>query len=426
MVTASAFNKIIPQETSRGIGEPRVSGYTVVIGGESSPTPLGASSIEGAGSRSPLEPRGGLERGLAGVVGAEAERSEAEGYLEPEAKVPSTLRNHEQLPCKEKRPEDVCGRQIITAICPEGHRFAKALFCGREWCPKCRDKTQLRRVSRWLPKVMQMKSMGYWVITFPLEVRSFMRSKKSLRTMSKKVREAMKELGYSRGLIRYHYFGEKSTRYHPHLNILVDGGYLEEEQLERQKDYLRRRIFKRSMAKALGKDLDINYHYRTSPGKIYHSLKYVCKASFLARNWDNELAEELFGFRNCNYWGQWNEPPKWSVKGKDKKLEASIALGSNRCPLCGQKLKWGKEILPIALIMNGSAIEVAAGYYVLPRIKSPPAWLKAPKPEVELTADEKMRLFLIRQERRGKPISPPLLKRIKLTDFERKWFGLHN
>ncbi|GAI74251.1 unnamed protein product, partial [marine sediment metagenome] len=97
--------------------------------------------------------------------------------------------------------------------------------------------------------------MGYDVITFPLEVRVIMRNPSVLALKAKQARKAYREWGYQKVFDRWHYFGKNGEKYHPHLNVLYDGGYLSEELLAKKKDLIRRKLLPRSIAKRIKKDL---------------------------------------------------------------------------------------------------------------------------------------------------------------------------
>ena len=359
MAKASTL-KIIPQETSRGIDEPRVSGYTVVIGGESSPTPLGASSIEGAGSRSPLEPRGGLERGLAGVVGAEAERSEAEGYLDTIANVVTST----GLPAK-------CPGYFVVGQCENGHRFAKELYCGREWCPVCGEDespAHMRRFARWVGKVQQLRTVGYLVFTLPEEVRSRYRSKAKLNELTKRVTGGdksrriegmLKGMGFDRGLARWHWFGETPGKWHPHLNVIVESGHLTHSQL---------RSIRRAYAGILGVDVAVvNYSYAKVVPKMVHVLKYVTRATFRDYTWDERMAARLYNFRNMRSWGSWSGPAVWELEG-EAELPAVASLEAGLCPVCGEPVSWSRarDIVWLKLWARAGQVKpLGAGYWAL-------------------------------------------------------------
>ncbi|GAI73676.1 unnamed protein product, partial [marine sediment metagenome] len=54
---------------------------------------------------------------------------------------------------------------FIAGECENGHRFAKELVCGKEWCSVCGEDgstAHMRRFARWLPKAQQLEVMGYF------------------------------------------------------------------------------------------------------------------------------------------------------------------------------------------------------------------------------------------------------------------------
>ncbi len=266
---------------------------------------------------------------------------------------------------------------FIAGECDNGHRFAKELVCGKEWCEVCGEDdsvAHLRRFARWLPKAQQLGVMGYFVFTIPQELRAKYRAKKALSKLGHQVQELLKAFGYSRGLRRWHWFGDKSTKWHPHLNCLVDGGWISPVKLE---------AINRAYASLLGADVvDVNYRYRLSPGKMVHSLKYVTRSTFRDYAWDLEMAMELRGFRNMVVWGRglWTADEQWSLADlggearaevEDLDIEAIEALVEKRCPVCGKSLVWG-EALPIGLLDMVDKRSLGAGYWRLTDNKSPP------------------------------------------------------
>jgi len=266
---------------------------------------------------------------------------------------------------------------FIAGECENGHRFAKELVCGKEFCGVCGKDGSIahnRRWLRWLPKIQQIDSLGYFVFTLPEPSRAKYRTKKALSGLGHQVQELLKGFGYSRGLRRWHYFGDRSTKYHPHLNCLVDGGYMSPKKLK---------AINRAYASLVGVDvIDVKYRYRKSPGRMLHTLRYTCRATFRDYAWDLELALELRGFRNMVVWGRgkWNSEPSWSLdelSGKAKAevegldIEAIESLAEKRCPVCGEAVVWG-EALPIGLLAMVDKTPLGAGYYRLTDNKSPP------------------------------------------------------
>jgi len=279
---------------------------------------------------------------------------------------------------------------FITGECDNGHRIAKELVCGKEWCSVCGEDgsiAHMRRFSRWLSKIMQSENIGYFVFTIPVEARERYRSKRALAKLGHDIQELLKSVGYTRGLRRWHFFGDKSVKWNPHLNLLVDSGFVSEKKME---------IIKKKCAFVMGIDLakvNVNYRYRRSPGKMIHTLKYITRATFHDYEWDMEMSLELRGFRNMVVWGrgQWNEPAVWSIddlggKGKTEieglDIEAIDNIVNRICPVCKLDLKWGKA-LPIGLLNMVEKESYGAGYYRLADIRPPP----------ELPDDIKQKLY---------------------------------
>ncbi|MBA7646507.1 hypothetical protein ES703_54271 [subsurface metagenome] len=272
-----------------------------------------------------------------------------------------------------------CPGYWIQGSCENGHRYAKELYCGREWCLVCGEEwsaTHQRRFSRWISKATQVRTMGYFVFTIPEELRSKFRTKRALSRLGHQVQELLRSYGYSRGLRRFHFFGDKSTKWHPHLNVLVDGGYLSPEKLD---------LIKAAYAGILGcQVVDVNYRYRRSPGEMVHTLKYVTRATFRDYSWDSRMALELRGFRNQLWWGSrlWDQEPVWSLDDLQGPVKEDLAeldsravesLESGICPTCGQPLYWSK-VMPISVLEGMEKHALGAGYWELPPVRPPPGW----------------------------------------------------
>lgn len=261
-----------------------------------------------------------------------------------------------------------CGAWAVLSECVSGlHHFAKRIVCGKEWCSDCgQDNSQAhrRRIARVLPKAMQIKSMGYLVVEFPEvyrhigragiepdqdeaeRVKGWCYSKQDLRWTTDKVVEVLagKRLGrrgrvggfFKRGLLRWHWYGDKvEGKYNPHINILIDAGFIEPEKLDEIKTALRHALNV--------PDLIVNYSYCDASAQIYHKVKYITRATFTNYDWSPYMAEELFNFRNQRWFGTWNDEPAWTLDdaeaGEDAGLLATNSLHEGRCPDCGQPLK---------------------------------------------------------------------------------------
>jgi len=277
------------------------------------------------------------------------------------------------------KANEQCGNWSVVGQCQKMHRFAKKLNCGREWCELCREEMEARRVARWLPKLRQMSSMGYWVITIPRELSPLLRTNKSRRIFARKVRRAFKKLGYLRGLTRWHFFGDKNNDFFPHLNVLVDGEWLEPEQLEWLKAELRRTIFSKYLRQRYNDNLDIHYEYRDTPGKVMHTLKYVCRATFLNKSWDETLARNLYNFRNCGWWGHWDQDPKWDAPTDQDHAAELIDLANGICPICKTEITWNRKPTTTTHVLMQGATPLCGGFFCLPTIRPPPKTRARPR-----------------------------------------------
>ena len=242
-----------------------------------------------------------------------------------------------------------CSMGFVKGECEGGHHFAKLLLCGKEWCPDCgKDGSAVhkRRIARWWGKVMSMPEMGYLVITTPKEVRESFKNKAVLSAFRTYVKRYLQRMGYDKGLVRYHWAGDDGKIWHPHLNILIEEGFLSKNKMSALKRDLAT-WFKEMFPTSLkGKKPKINAWYSYANPKAegferhkIHKLKYILRSTLTKidpkRNAkDKELARILKGFRTTSTWGKWD---------KDKENTSELAaLVSGNCPHkeCGKRLKW--------------------------------------------------------------------------------------
>jgi len=296
-----------------------------------------------------------------------------------------------------------CGRWSVISECESGHHHAKSLYCGKEWCSVCGihgSKAHNRRIARVIPKAIQIKTMGYFVIEFPDAYRkigaagltpdeitgaAWCYSKRDLIDTTNRIVDILagkrnktkrRNNGYfERGLLRWHWFGDKIPgKYNPHVNVLVDGAYIENDKLNEIKKALQNEL--------VCPDLIVNYHYYDQPGQMYQKVEYITRPTFTDYKWSPYMANELYNFRNQRWWGKWTSAPAWSIKdGKDYSINEIMAvskLQKNICPECGKPLKtlgynfrtgrpvkWTRPIDSIYLML-WSATEIAVtGYYRL-------------------------------------------------------------
>lgn len=328
--------------------------------------------------------------------------------------VPATFRHEPRLKSSpEIDPETNIFRQdweapcasVIVGECDKcGQRVLKVIYCGKEWCPACGQEgspTHIDRYAGWLKKAKQLQSIGYFVITWPEKYRKQkdrLYSTAGLRKTSDKVVEILAgkrsgRLGrtngyFTRGLARWHWFGDTPGKYHPHLNILVESGFIQPEKLEEIKAALRQGLDCPGMV--------INYEYRSTPAQMAHTVRYVTRPTFLDREWDPYLAKELFEtkqlikayeddpkswqknhpgedlyvtvpFRNSRTWGKWTGAPAWSMAGDEKYEKINSLRNLGACPSCNNKMRWS-EVMPfkyLKLLADLKIIDpVVPGYYL--------------------------------------------------------------
>ena len=265
-----------------------------------------------------------------------------------------------------------CPDYAVTGQCAaKDHDFAKEIICNREWCRFCgsnNGKAHQRRKAGWLPRAMQMREMGYFVIPIPPELRTKFRDPKVLSVFGKAMKRVMKYHGFARGLRRWHWFGEDHPGeglqgdglppYHPHLNMLVEAGWLSSSKLE---------AIRRSVAKVLKVDLArvvVNYSY-TKPGQVsrmLHMVKYVLRPTFEHWEWDQEMAYKLLGFRNSLSWGTWKDEPVWTVPAGDAEVLKVGPLERGCCPVDGSLITWGK-LISARLLREPWWSDVGGGYW---------------------------------------------------------------
>ncbi|GAI61187.1 unnamed protein product [marine sediment metagenome] len=192
------------------------------------------------------------------------------------------------------------------------------------------------------------------------------------RRIIKAVITALKSLGYLRGIIFIHLFGDDPTRYAFHLHILLDGGWLEPEQLDELCRKIRRKIYPDWAIKRWGDKLAVNYHYKPTQGQIYQSLEYCSRPTFTQLEGNEWLRDSIRGEHLVRRWGKWDEEPKWHLDESGKKLQSLVSLEKGKCPICGEPIIWQKGITPLSLVENDGNTEIAPGYLLLPPIRPPP------------------------------------------------------
>lgn len=270
-----------------------------------------------------------------------------------------------------------CTAGFVKGVCGNGHTFYKGVFCGREYCPDCGRNGSLshqRRVIRWNPKAQEMNSLRYLVITVPESVRPKFMHTEVLRGFRVAVKRKLKRMGNERGLMRYHFFGDcpacdgagcrtckgtgAGTKFHPHLNILMEGGFMSPADFKLFRTELNAFLV-RYFKSLTGKVVNPVFHlqYAVTPEDKAHKVKYVTRSTF--RIFDHAAARVLKGFRSSQVWGQWPD----HCKSEYNPREAEV-LEHGNCPCCKKEgerefVNWKqggnftKELLPNSVSVEG-------------------------------------------------------------------------
>lgn len=281
--------------------------------------------------------------------------------------------------------ENVCGSRVIPGACEEGHGHGKSCICNRPWCSICRERAHARRKAEWYKRAFKLDSMMVSVLTLPPANRP--KTAAGLSCFKWVTTEVFKRRGFARGSMFLHPFGEppadgSAPAYHPHLNIMTEGGWLSEESLEGLKKELGEEL-------GLGKPAELHCHYYKSVVAKCHQVKYITRSTFLDRSWDYGLAEELYDFRYSSTWGVWDDPgcyyypdkpltkkaeerlfgrwaraeerrvslrevgwfdDKWDLPEKDaEELTYENKVWSGVCPVCNKKMKWSRPVRQVDL-----------------------------------------------------------------------------
>lgn len=268
-----------------------------------------------------------------------------------------------------------CGKWAALAWCENDHGVARTLLCNREWCHDCGQKdsdSHKRRWSRLLPKAQQLTYLGYLVVTFPLQVRETLRTKEALSSMATRITKVLRSLGFERGIRRWHFMGDESTVWHPHLNYLVESGRIPASFL---------RTIKERIGEEVGTMCVVHYQYTSVPAKKLHLLKYVTRPTFLDWRWDAPMSYELKGFRTTWQWGLWNGPAVWQVEHEEDDSTPSVkAIRSGNCPRCATPIKWSSAVVALAVINPDGVTSHGERYFSLAADSTPATYASSLPP----------------------------------------------
>jgi len=277
-----------------------------------------------------------------------------------------------------------CGQWAKVGWCEKGHRFAVQIFCRKPYCPICHDIVHQQTIHRIYPKAQQVLYGAWWVIPPPPDTQVLFHNRCGRRRFISKVIKALKSLGYRRGIVFVHLFGDDPTKFFFHVNVVVDGGWLEPEVLADLQRKLRRLIYPRSIIRKWGDKLDIFYEYKKNEAMAYQALDYFSRPTFTQLEGNEWLADSIKGEHLIRTWGRWDEEPKWHLDETDKKVKSLVSVEKGKCPIDGTPIHWAKPVIPSALIDFESGVELAPGYHILPKVRPPPGGPVSPPNLTEL------------------------------------------
>ena len=268
-----------------------------------------------------------------------------------------------------------CASFFLRGADVNGHSFAKALYCGREWCSYCREHTHKRRMARVSIKYECFnKGIGYLVFTLPPEVKKvlfdvelsdeeiefFHQRLSRIRVYLKKKLERLFDRQL-RSVNRWHWYGDDQDVPNPHFNVLVDTlQYVEPEKLDKLKEDYRlwlQRAFHVQIAV-----VDIHYQYIRIDDPLYqvkkwHKLKYVLRPTFLELHSGNRWYASLIkGYRNSTCWGRWSQGEKdqalMNYVERNKKKEVPVDMNlvyfaMGICPICQERIIWEEKVVNV-------------------------------------------------------------------------------
>jgi hypothetical protein len=265
-----------------------------------------------------------------------------------------------------------CSPGYVSGSCFGGHRFAAVQYCGREYCKDCGldgSPIHQRRVNNWMERIKDWQQVGYLVVTVPEAVRPYFHDKLVLKDFrSKLLRKLKEDYQVSKGIARWHWFGDctnccgrgcklcndtgSAENYNPHLNILLPSGFIEDVftyfeglrkwiaqyfvkliniQIEINKKYCHLGFddafelldyhleVKRTLIPA---SIVVNYSYVSTDAMKMNRVKYITRSTF--RRFAEDTKAVLYNFRNCVVWG-------WKKDGIQEQDDTALTVN---CPVC--------------------------------------------------------------------------------------------
>lgn len=292
------------------------------------------------------------------------------------------------------------------------NNFYKMITCGKEWCGDCGKMHSIphdRRVNRkskitdqtiqdnFLALHQNHIPVQYIVVTIPPEIRKYYRNHKALNDFRTYWRRKLKLEGRRYGITRFHWCGKDGYYWHPHINILCDGGFITKEKLREWRSELGR-WFKMYHKLEFTPVANIRTAYTRDSDKIKFWLRYVTRATQTKYNKENE--NTIHGFRNCAPFKDSEfKIPKYIKEEKEKDLvQQAAAEGFDLLPDgTREKIVWKMKLVdklqkdgslkkiwrPEVVLIEHTRIDelqlIRRGFWKEAKICKPPP---EPKPEI--------------------------------------------
>lgn len=250
-----------------------------------------------------------------------------------------------------------CGQNFVHLKCSGGHEKYARMHCNREYCPTCGQKgsrLHKKRTTRAMDRLIWAPVLGYVVFTLPDEVSQSRPDIDTLKLLSAKAWDLVKEYFNTPGsMVRTHLMGNALGKLHIHINVLfpilndTGLGMIPQEKLDRL-----RRSWTNFINQQFGKeyaDTNLNYNFATTRRKIRHKIKYVVRPIVNALEFyslndeDKHYIISLAGWHNTRWFGKLaNAQYKKFLTAKGinpKQYENADLHLSRRCPVCGNKYR---------------------------------------------------------------------------------------
>lgn len=304
-------------------------------------------------------------------------------------KIVGWLNEHEHG--KEAGTLVVCGAKTnaVDLRCLAEHRYAKQIFCGRQYCTRCGEEESVihqRRYSRSWDRLMWAPALGEVVLTVPEELRDNFESADMLGKLHRLgwtcVRETLgQELNIDGGMTTVHLFGDKSDKFHPHVNIIFPLCSDEALTVSRETLEALRDKWYDMLEELTGKTISLTddgrerknayYGFKITEAQKAHLVKYMLRPTVGAERFlrlDDDLKEfvvtSLVGFHNVRWYGKlanrnfkkykedYLENTPFHQEFVVKKQERDKFRDFKYCPICHGRLKVHKHKGKVEILEN--------------------------------------------------------------------------